>query len=326
MMAMQKNLKVLVIGGAGFIGSYINKMLNQAGYQTVVLDNLSQGNRLAVRYGTFIEGDIGDSQALQQIFTTYSIDAVMHFAAFIDVGESVAQPAKYYDNNVCKTLNLLRMMVHYHIPYFIFSSTAAIFGNPLLPRLTEDHPCHPINPYGRTKWMVEKILQDFEVAYGMKSCCLRYFNAAGGDPQGEIKNYQTQVTNLIPRALRSVKTGEALTIFGTDYETPDGTCIRDYVHIADLGKAHLLGLEKLLSGSASLTYNLGNGQGYSVKEVIQAVKQVTGHQVLVKEGPRRPGDPAILLADATKIQRELAWSPHYPHLETMIEHAWKALP
>ena len=323
---MQKNLKVLVIGGAGFIGSYINKMLNQAGYQTVVLDNLSQGNRLAVRYGTFIEGDIGDSQALQQIFTTYSIDAVMHFAAFIDVGESVAQPAKYYDNNVCKTLNLLRMMVHYHIPYFIFSSTAAIFGNPLLPRLTEDHPCHPINPYGRTKWMVEKILQDFEVAYGMKSCCLRYFNAAGGDPQGEIKNYQTQVTNLIPRALRSVKTGEALTIFGTDYETPDGTCIRDYVHIADLGKAHLLGLEKLLSGSASLTYNLGNGQGYSVKEVIQAVKQVTGHQVLVKEGPRRPGDPAILLADATKIQRELAWSPHYPHLETMIEHAWKALP
>jgi UDP-glucose 4-epimerase len=249
----------------------------------------------------------------------------MHFAAFIDVGESVREPAKYYENNVIKTLNLLNIMLKYQVKTLIFSSSAAIFGYPQANHIVESHACHPINPYGETKWMVEKILHDFDRAYGLKSCCFRYFNAAGGDPTGHIKNYQTQVTNLIPLALQSIKCKRPLTIFGTDYPTLDGTCIRDYIHIHDLGTAHLLGMERLFTGSSSLAYNLGNGQGYSVKEVIRAVETVTNQPLIVQEGKRRPGDPPILLADASLARHDLGWQPIYTDLETMIEHAWKAL-
>lgn len=321
-----KKRTVLVVGGAGFIGSHVNKLLNQAGYRTVILDNLSSGSRDTVQQGEFIEGSLGDPLILDQIFQRYSIDAVMHLAAFIDVGESVRDPAKYYINNVSHTLMLLQAMLKHQVKVIIFSSSAAIFGIPLEIPISEEHPSHPINPYGESKWMVEKILRHFDTAYGLKSCCLRYFNAAGGDPDGKIKYHQKCVTNLIPLILRSLKfnTGP-ITIFGTDYPTRDGTCVRDYVHIEDLGRAHILGMEKLFSDSTSTYYNLGNGQGYSVKEVIEAVEAVTGLKVPTLEGARRPGDPPFLLANAEKAWKELGWKPHYPAIKTMIEHAWTAL-
>lgn len=322
---MAKLPTILIAGGAGFIGSQVNKMLNKAGYKTLILDNLSQGNALTVQSGELIKGDIGDKHLLSQIFSTHSIEAVMHFAAFIDVGESVREPSKYYFNNVVNTLTLLNTMIEHNIKKFIFSSSAAIYGYPTQDFIAENHPCHPINPYGETKWMVEKILRDFDEAYQLKSCCLRYFNAAGGDPDGKIKNYQKKALNLIPIALHSLKTNGQLTIYGTDYPTTDGSCIRDYIHIEDLGSAHILGLEKLLSGGPSTQYNLGNGRGHSVKEVIQATEKVTGKKLNVIEGPRRPGDPPLLLADASKAKNELGWSPQYPDLEIMIAHAWKAL-
>ena len=317
---------ILIVGGAGFIGSHVNKMLHRAGYETIVLDNLSCGHREAVRYGIFIEGDLADTALLNHIFESYSIEAVMHFAAFIDVGESVINPAKYYLNNVVHTLNLLTAMQRYEVKNFIFSSTAAIFGYPLEPLIKEDHPCKPINPYGETKWIIEKMVRDFEAAYGLKFCCLRYFNAAGGDPEVEIKNHQIQTSNLIPRILLSLKKSDSIvTIYGNDYSTPDGTCIRDYIHIEDLGTAHILAMEQLLVGSSSKCYNLGNGQGFSVKEVIHAVESVLSRKVQVVEGERRLGDPPILLADPTKATHELNWHPRYS-LEEMIEHAWRAYP
>lgn len=316
---------ILIVGGAGFIGSYVNKMLHRAGYQTLVLDNLSLGYQEAVLYGTFIKGDMADTDLLNQIFERYPIAAVMHFAAFINVGESVHNPAKYYFNNVANTLNLLNAMVRHGVRTFIFSSSSAIFGQPTEFIIKEDQACHPINPYGESKWMVEKILRDFEVAYGLKFASLRYFNAAGGDPEGEIKNYQIQTAlNLIPRILHSLQTpDDFITIFGTDYPTRDGTCIRDYIHIEDLGVAHIKAMEQLFNGAPSSFYNLGNGQGFSVKEVIRAVEKVLDKKVVVVEGARRPGDAAILLADASKAARELNWHPQHS-LEDMIEHAWNA--
>ncbi|MBS4167521.1 UDP-glucose 4-epimerase GalE [Parachlamydia sp. AcF125] len=317
---------VLVVGGAGFIGSHVNKMLHQAGYQTVVLDNMNTGTQAAVTRGSFIKGDLADSACLDFIFSSYIIDAVMHFAALIDVGESVREPALYYRNNVANTLNLLEAMHRHHIPIFIFSSSAAIFGTPQAPIITEEHPCHPINPYGETKWVVEKMLRDFELAYGLKSTCLRYFNAAGGDPEGEIKNFKKKETNLIPLVLRSLITPQGcVSIYGTDYPTPDGTCIRDYIHVCDLGEAHILAMQQLFEGAPSDFYNLGNGQGFSVRQVIQKAEQVTGLKVQVIEADRRPGDPPILVADAQKAAHQLGWRPHYPELETMIKHAWQAL-
>lgn len=317
---------ILVTGGAGFIGSHVNKMLNRAGYQTIILDNFSSGSRETVQHGTLIEGDISDSTLLDTLFQRYPIQAVMHFAAFIDVGESVRDPAKYYLNNVSHTLHLLQKMRQHQIKNLIFSSSAAIFGLPLTPSISEDHPSHPINPYGESKWMVEKILHHFDDAYGLRFCCLRYFNAAGGDPEGRIKYKQKNITNLIPLILRHLKsqTG-SLTIFGNDYPTHDGTCIRDYVHIEDLGRAHILSMEKLLSGAPSNCYNLGNSQGYSIKEVIAAAEAVTGLKVKVTEGTRRPGDPSILIANSQKAQQKLGWKPIYSQLETIIDHAWKAL-
>lgn len=316
---------ILVTGGAGYIGSHVNKMLQAQGYNTIVFDNLSTGSRQTILEGLFFEGDIGNIDSLESVFSHYSIDAVMDFAACIDVGESVRNPLKYYQNNVSNTLTLLSVMLKFRINRLIFSSSAAIFGHSIEERISENHPCLPINPYGTSKWMIEKILNDFDVAYGLKSCCLRYFNAAGGDPEGKIKSFQKNATNLIPLVLKSIKNKTSLTIFGTDYPTRDGTCIRDYIHLEDIGEAHILALKKLLESESSHQYNLGNGQGYSVKEVIQTAEKVTGEKVNVLEGQRRSGDPATLLADSRKAEKELGWNPRYPDLGTMIEHAWKAL-
>ncbi|MFI0434783.1 MAG: UDP-glucose 4-epimerase GalE [Parachlamydiaceae bacterium] len=315
---------ILVVGGAGFIGSHVNKMLNHRGYQTVVFDNLTRGNRKTVLYGDFVKGDLANPDFLNHLFETYSVIAVMHFAAYIDVGESVRHPAKYYLNNVAYTLNLLLAMMRYQIKTLIFSSSAAVYGYPLHLPIRESHPCHPINPYGESKWMIEKMLRDFETAYGLKFCSLRYFNAAGGDPEGKIKNVQQNKTNLIPRILMALKNDkEILTIYGTDYPTPDGTCIRDYVHIEDLGRAHITAMEQLLAGGHSNEYNLGIGKGYSVREVILAVEEILGKKVNVFNAERRPGDPPVLLADSSKAASQLNWQPSF-FLEDIIEHAWKA--
>lgn len=317
-----KKQVVLVVGGAGFIGSFVNKMLNDKGYQTLVVDNLSKGCRESVKKGGFVQGDIADTNLLKDIFETYSIQAVIHFAAHTDVGESVRDPAKYYLNNVSYTLNLLRVMILYQVRSFIFSSTAAIYGIPRELSLSEEHPCNPINPYGESKWMVEKMLKDFDIAYGLKFFSLRYFNAAGGDPEGEIKNHQGQVSNLIPRILLSLKKEvNEVTIYGTDYPTIDGTCIRDYIHIADLANAHILAMEHLLAGAPSNYYNLGSGKGFSVREVIHTVEATLGKKIKVFERERRVGDPAILIADCKKALNQLNWQPHFS-LREMIEHAW----
>lgn len=317
---------VLVTGGAGFIGSHVNEMLHKAGYDTVVLDNLVTGNKKAVTAGTFIEGDIGDRKLLDSIFSKYKIDAVMHFAALVDVGESVKEPLKYYINNTASTIALLESMQKHKVKFFIFSSTAAIFGEPKEKQITETHVCSPINPYGMSKLIVENILQDCEKAYGLRYAALRYFNAAGGDPEGKLKNFKPKESNLIPVILRSLKFGDgSVTIFGTDYPTPDGTCVRDYIHIADLGTAHIAAMEKLFAGAASKCYNLGNGHGFSVREVITAAEKVLGRKIKVIEGARRPGDPPSLVASSDKAQKELGWHQRYPSLEQMIAHAWGAI-
>lgn len=317
---------ILVIGGAGYIGSHVVKILHQSGYLPITLDNLSTGNAKAVTRGVLIEGNMADSQLLNKIFQSHPVVAVMHFAACIDVGESVMNPEKYYVNNVSNTLNLLHVMRTYQVNTFIFSSSAAIFGLPIQDRISEFHPCNPINPYGKSKWMVENILKDYDHAYGLRYCCLRYFNAAGGDPDREIANCKTKESNLIPIVLRSLKFGDgSVKINGTDYATPDGTCIRDYIHIVDLAHAHIAALDYLLNGQPSCCFNLGNGKGFSVREVIRAAEQITHRKPHIIEGPRRPGDPPVLLADGSLAKEKLGWFPQYPDLTTMIQHAWQAL-
>lgn len=317
---------ILVVGGAGFIGSHVAQMLHLAGYHPVIFDNLSTGCRDAISCGTFIKGDLANFNDLKEVFYAFKFDAVMHFAALIDVGESVTNPIKYYINNVSNTLKLLEVMQQFKVDTFIFSSTAAVYGIPQEQRLHENHPLNPINPYGRSKLMVEEILQDLHNAYGLKFCSLRYFNAAGGDPSGKIKNHKQKESNLIPIILRSLLNPKgSIILYGTDYPTLDGTCIRDYIHIDDLGSAHILAMKKLLDGFSSSIYNLGNGNGFSVREVIRAAEHVTGLKVNVIEGPRRAGDPPILVADASKAHRELKWTPRFADLESMIAHAWQAL-
>jgi UDP-glucose 4-epimerase len=314
---------VLVVGGAGYIGSHMVKRLQRAGYTPVVLDNLSQGRRSAVGSAQLIVGELGDSSVLDVIFQAWPIAAVMHFASFIQVGESVAQPASYYQNNVSNTVALLQAMVRHKVPRFIFSSTAAIFGNPEYVPIDEKHPKAPINPYGRTKLMVEDILGDFESAYGLRSCCLRYFNAAGADPEGELGECHEPETHLIPLVLQAAAGRRpAITVFGRDYDTPDGTCIRDYIHVNDLADAHLLALEALLAGGESMRFNLGNGAGYSINQVIDTARRVTGREIVVNDGPRRPGDPARLVADPTLARNTLGWVPQLTDLDTIIAHAW----
>jgi UDP-glucose 4-epimerase len=321
-----RNKTILVAGGAGYIGAHVNKILQKTDYQTIVLDNLSRGHEKNVVQGQFIKGNIQDSELLSHIFTNNKIDCVMHFAACIDVGESVIDPAKYYQNNVSATLNLLESMIKHKVLKFVFSSTAAIFGIPQEKVIRESHPKNPISPYGSSKLIVEGMLADFDKAYGLKSCTLRYFNAAGGDPESEIKYCEKKESNLIPIILKSLKSPSgSITIFGTDYETPDGTCIRDYIHVNDLASAHILGMEKLFNENESANYNLGNGHGFSVREVIQAAEKVTGLKVNAINGARRLGDPAYLVANSDKAKEELGWRPKYGALEQMIEHAWLAM-
>ena len=315
---------ILIVGGAGYIGSYMCKYLANNGYNPIVLDNLVYGHREAVRWGPFIEGSMADSKLLKQIFSKYQIVAVMHFAAFCYVGESVTLPAKYYRNNVANTINLLEVMVEKNVSSFIFSSSCATYGEPVEIPITEEHPQNPINPYGRTKLMVEQILDDFRSAYGLESVSLRYFNAAGADPDGELGEDHRPETHLIPLVLQTaLGQRKAINIFGDNYPTKDGTCIRDYIHIVDLAEAHFLALKRLMNGLPGGKYNLGNGDGYSVGEVIETARKITGKTIPINIVDRRPGDPAVLVGSSKKAASELGWKPKFPDLYTIIETAWK---
>lgn len=314
---------VLITGGAGYIGSHNVKYLQAKGCRVLVLDDLSGGFADAVSGAELIRGSIGDGALLDRVFDEYDVSAVLNFASFIQVGESVAHPSRYYLNNVGNTLVLLDAMVRHGVRRLVFSSTAAIFGTPDYVPIDEAHPKAPINPYGRSKWLVEQLLQDYASAYGLQSVCLRYFNAAGADPGGELGERHEPETHLIPLVLQ-VAAGrrEHITVFGTDYDTPDGTCIRDYIHVEDLAQAHWLAVEHLQRGGESRQYNLGNGQGFSVAEVIAAAEQVTGRSIPVEYGPRRKGDPARLVADSALARAQLGWSPRYSALNSMVAHAW----
>lgn len=313
---------ILVIGGAGYIGSHMVRMLAKQGYNPVVFDNLSKGHREAVANYPFELGDLGDKARLTEVFKKYGIEAVMHFAAFAEVGESVKEPSKYYHNNVAKVLDLLDALVENDIKYFVFSSTAATFGEPIRPKIDESHPQNPINPYGNTKLMVEKILADFDTAYGLKATALRYFNASGADNSGEIGESHNPETHLIPIVLQAAAGKRAsIKMFGTDYPTPDGTCVRDYVHVNDLARAHILALEKMFKDNVSERFNLGSGNGFSVAEIVKEAKRITGIDFTVEKAPRRDGDPAVLVADSAKAERILGWKPQY-NLTRIIETAW----
>ena len=317
-------MNILVAGGAGYIGSHMVKHLVNAGHHVVTYDNLSKGYGDAVKYGEFVKADLGDRVALDKVFKQWKFDAVMHFAAFIEVGESVLHPDKYYYNNVSNTLTLLDAMVAHKVGYFIFSSTAAIFGEPQYTPIDETHPKAPINPYGRSKYMVEQILRDYDHAYELKSTCLRYFNAAGADPDGELGERHDPESHLIPLILQAASGRRAdIKVFGRDYATEDGTCVRDYIHINDLCSAHALALGRMQQSNTSAAYNLGNGKGFSVQQVIDVTRAVTGVNFKVSDAPRRAGDPAVLVADASLAKRELDWTPQHDSLETIIETAWK---
>lgn len=318
--------KILVVGGAGFIGSHVNQMLHDSGYDTVVFDSCERSFQTIGLPGLMVKGNTGSLVELERLFSEHKFDAVMHFAAYIDIGESFSRPADYYKNNTSNALNLLQTMCKFEVKKLIFSSTAAIFGAPERQPIDETHRKKPITPYGESKLMVETMLADFDRSYGLKSVCFRYFNAAGADPKGRIRNNKERESNLIPRLLRNLKNrNEKMVLNGTDYPTPDGTCVRDYIHVCDIGNAHILGMEKLLSGGESNAYNLGNGSGFSNRQVIAAVEQVTGKKVEYTEGPRRQGDPPILIADSKKAGAELGWKPKYPELKTIVEHAWGAM-
>jgi UDP-glucose 4-epimerase len=320
----QKEETILVVGGAGYIGSHMVKMLLGRGYGVTTLDNLSTGHRDAVLGGEFVLGDLADRALLDKLFSERGIDGVMHFASFIQVGESVQNPARYYENNVVNTLNLLDAMVAHDVKRFIFSSSAAVYGEPIRVPIDEAHPKNPINPYGRSKWMVEQMLADYDRAYGLKSVSLRYFNAAGADPEGRLGERHQPETHLIPLVLQAASgRRESVQVYGRDYDTPDGTCIRDYVHVTDLCEAHLLALDRLLQGGASAAFNLGNGNGFSVQQVIDTACEATGKAIPVKDAPRREGDPARLVADATLARKALGWNPRYDELETIVRHAWQ---
>lgn len=314
---------VLVVGGAGYIGSHMVRLLVEMGHEVIILDNLSTGHRRLVVGGRLVEGRLGDRALLDSIFSAHHIAAVMHFAAFSLVGESVQSPLKYYQNNVAETVALLESMVRYGVKRFIFSSTAAVYGEPEEIPIVEDHPCRPANPYGKSKLCIERILSDCEAAYGLNFISLRYFNAAGADASGRIGEMHDPESHLIPLVLKSAMSGNPIRIYGTDYPTSDGTCLRDYVHVTDLAQAHMLALNALQDGAPSTVYNLGNSIGFSVRQVIDSAGKVTGKKINVVEDGRRPGDPAVLVADANKIKRALGWKPMYEDLETIIATAWR---
>jgi len=318
---MQKT--ILVAGGAGYIGSHTQKYLLKNNYNVVVLDNLVYGHKEAVLTENFEHVDLCDKEALDVIFKKYKIDAVIHFAAYTYVGESVTSPKKYYRNNVVNTLNLLDAMVENDVKNIVFSSTCATYGNPQYTPIDEKHPQNPINPYGNTKFMMEKIMADYETAYGLNYIALRYFNAAGCDAQGELGESHDPETHIIPLVLKAIK-GEIpqISVFGTDYDTPDGTCIRDYIHVEDLADAHMLAVEKLIKDGKSYCINLGTGIGTSVKEIIQAAEEVTGKSVPLVYGERRVGDPAKLYASNQMSKDVLGWNPKYTDVKKIIETAW----
>ena len=317
-------MNILVTGGAGYIGSHCCKALARKGFHPVTIDNLVYGHQNFVKWGDFFQGDIGNPSNLEKIFSRNQIDAVMHFAAYAYVGESVQDPLKYYENNVRNTIELLHAVVENNIKYFVFSSTCSTYGTPQKTPIDESHPLKPINPYGNTKRMIEEILNDCAKAYGLKYVSLRYFNAAGADPDGEIGENHNPETHLIPLVL-DVAAGrrESIKVFGTDYKTPDGTCIRDYIHVNDLADAHILALQSLMDGGDSNFYNLGNGRGVSVLEVIECVRQITAKDITVEMTERRPGDPPVLIASSEKAIKELGWNPRYADIEDIIGTAWR---
>ncbi|NEO61809.1 MAG: UDP-glucose 4-epimerase GalE [Moorea sp. SIO4G2] len=323
----QSKATVLVTGGAGYIGSHAVLALLGAGYNVVVLDNLVYGHRDIVEdvlKVKLVVGDTNDRVLLDNLFSDYDISAVMHFAAYAYVGESVTDPAKYYRNNVTGTLTLLEAMVAASINKLVFSSTCATYGVPKTVPIPEDHPQNPINPYGASKLMVERILSDFHTAYDLKSVTFRYFNAAGADPEGRLGEDHTPETHLIPLVLlTALGKRESISMFGTDYPTADGTCIRDYIHVQDLASAHVLGLDYLLKGGDSEIFNLGNGNGFSVKEVIEAARLVTKQQIKAIECDRRPGDPPALVGSSDKARQLLGWYPEYSDISTILSHAWQ---
>ncbi|MBO9679730.1 MAG: UDP-glucose 4-epimerase GalE [Acidovorax sp.] len=315
---------ILVVGGAGYIGSHMVWLLGQRGVNVVTLDNLSAGHRDAVLHGELVVGDMADRAVLDRVLSSRRFDAVMHFASYIQVGESVTDPAKYYLNNVAHTLALLAAMRDHGVQRFVFSSTAAVFGEPRYSPLDERHPREPINPYGRTKWMIEQALDDYDRAYGLRSVSLRYFNAAGAHPEALLGERHEPETHLVPLVLQAASGRRPhVTVFGRDYDTPDGTCIRDYIHVMDLAEAHWQALRYLANGGATRAFNLGNGDGYSVQQVVDTARAVTGRPIAVQEGARRAGDPARLVADAALARAVLQWQPRHGDLRTIVQDAWR---
>ncbi len=316
-------MNILVTGGAGYIGAHCCKELATRGFHPVVFDSLVKGHREHVRWGDFHQGSTTRAADLADCLGRFRIEAVMHFAAFIEVGESMADPGVYYLNNVAGSLNLLQAMAAHGIKQMVFSSSAAVYGSPQRVPIDEEHPRAPLSPYGWSKQMVETMLADFGAAGGLRSIALRYFNAAGADASGEIGERHTPESHLIPRLLAATLSQSPVEVYGTDYATPDGTCIRDYIHVSDLARAHVLALEHLLAGSPGGTFNLGQGQGYSVREVINKVMEITRRPLRVQLAARRPGDAPVLIASNEKARRELGWTPRHSRLENIIATAWQ---
>jgi UDP-glucose 4-epimerase len=315
---------ILIVGGAGYIGSSVNKLLNKMGYKTIVFDNLSNGHIEFVKWGKFYKGDLANIYDIEKVFMENKIDCVMHFSAYAYVGESVINPQKYYKNNVSSTINLLDVMLKYGVKKFIFSSTCAIYGIPIQIPIPEDHSQNPVNPYGKTKFMVEEILKDYDKAYGLKYVSFRYFNASGADPECEIGEWHDPETHLIPLSIyNALGITENITVFGTDYPTPDGTCIRDYIHVNDIAKAHILGFKYLMSENKSDFFNLGNGNGFSVKEILDIVSRISGKKLNIVYGKRREGDPPILVGSSKKAYEILGWKPEFDKISDIIETAYR---
>jgi UDP-glucose-4-epimerase GalE len=316
-------VSILIVGGAGYIGSQTAKRVAQAGLKPVVFDNLVYGHRWAVKWGPFVEGDLSDGALIKDVLEQYQVTAVVHFAAYAYVGESVVHPRKYFRNNVAGTLNLLDAMLDTGVRDIVFSSTCATYGEPARVPIDEQHPQSPVNPYGETKLAIERALFWYQRAYPIRFAALRYFNAAGADPDGEIGEDHDPETHLIPLAIEAALGGKGLEIYGTDYPTPDGTAVRDYIHVQDLADAHVAALDKLRGGANRLFVNLGTGRGHSVREVIAAVEKVSGKKVPARETDRRAGDPPELVADARLAADVLGWQARLPGIETIVEHAWR---
>jgi len=316
-------VSILIVGGAGYIGSQTAKRVAQAGLTPVVFDNLVYGHKWAVKWGPFVEGDLADGALIRRVLAQHDVTAVVHFAAYAYVGESVTNPRKYFRNNVTGTLNLLDAMIDVGVRDIVFSSTCATYGEPVRVPIDEQHPQRPVNPYGESKLAIERALYWYQRAYPLRFAALRYFNAAGADPDGEVGEDHDPETHLIPLAIEAALGGKGLDIYGTDYATPDGTAVRDYIHVQDLADAHVAALDKLRGGTTSLFVNLGTGRGHTVREVIAAVEKVSGKKVPARETDRRAGDPPELVADARLAAEVLGWKARIPNIETIVEHAWR---